>query len=174
VRLEYRNGTMLKNMGRNTYVICDCCRSAPLNGVRACRTRFSQSHPQAGSRLRGAPRGTLPSSPRPENYSAHRPVVSPRFDPYRAPSDIYRDIRPSDLPGLLALALAMARVFTPALLDFSSSANAEGQKNCRAARRSSTSRRAPLPAGCQALAGRPGVLHGRQATLKDEHPSPEP
>jgi len=31
---------------------------------------------------------------------------------------------------------------------------------------------AGLPAGCQALAGRPGVLHGRQATLKDEHPSP--
>jgi hypothetical protein len=53
-----------------------------------------------------------------------------------------------------------------------SSANAEGRKNCRAARRSSTSRREPLPAGCQALA--PGVLHGRQATLKDEHPSPTP
>ena len=48
------------------------------------------------------------------------------------------------------------------------------RKICRAARRSSTSRKAPLPAGCQALAGRPGVLHGRQATLKDEHPSPTP
>ena len=61
----------------------------------------------------------VPSSPRPEIYGAHRPVVSPRFDPYRVTIDIYRDIRPSDLPGQLALALAMARVFTPALSDFS-------------------------------------------------------
>jgi hypothetical protein len=46
---------------------------------------------------------------------------------------------------------------------------------CRAAfEHEWTSRREPLPAGCQVLAGRPGVLHGRQATLKDEHPSPTP
>jgi len=55
-----------------------------------------------------------------------------------------------------------------------SSANAEGRKDCRAARRSSTSRRGPLPAGCQALAGRPGVLHGRQRRSKMNTPAQHP
>ena len=55
-----------------------------------------------------------------------------------------------------------------------SSANAEGRKNCRAARRSSTSRRGPLPAGSQALAGRPGVLHGRQRRSKMNTPAQHP
>ena len=72
------------------------------------------------------------------------------------------------------LAALLTRPTVRSLAVVGSSANAEGRNNCRAARRSSTSRREPLPAGCQALAGRPGVLHGRQATLKDEHPSPTP
>ena len=80
---------------------------ASLNIFTGCQTCWGQEP------------GEAIAAPRPEIYGAHRPVVSPRFDPYRVTIDIYRDIRPSDLPGLLALALAMARVFTPALSDFS-------------------------------------------------------
>jgi hypothetical protein len=42
------------------------------------------------------------------------------------------------------------------------------------ARRSSTSRRGPLPAGSQALAGRPVVLHGRQRPSKMNTPAQHP
>ena len=42
-----------------------------------------------GSQLVSPPR--VLSSPRPENYSGRRPVVSPRFVPYRAPIDIYEE-----------------------------------------------------------------------------------
>ena len=72
-------------------------RGARSFGIRAQPDRVSTQTEIFGSvAIVSPPR--VPSSPRPENYSAHRPVVSPRFDPYRAPSDIYRDIRPRDLP----------------------------------------------------------------------------
>ena len=61
----------------------------------------------------------VPSSPRPEIYGAHRPVV---FPPSRSISSHHRYISrlsPERPSRSLALALAMARVFTPALSDFS-------------------------------------------------------
>jgi hypothetical protein len=56
---------------------------------RAQPDRVSTRPEIFGSQLVSPPR--VLSSPRPENYSARRPVVSPRFVPYRAPIDIYEE-----------------------------------------------------------------------------------
>ena len=77
-------------------------RGARSFGIRAQPDRVSTQIEIFGSvAIVSPPR--VPSSPRPENYSAHRPVVPGPFpDPRisRAPPhiDIYRDIRPRDLP----------------------------------------------------------------------------
>ena len=65
----------------------------PLRGLfSVCRAQpdMVSTRPEIfGSQLVSPPR--VLSSPRPESYSARRPVVSPRFVPYRAPIDIYEE-----------------------------------------------------------------------------------
>ena len=54
------------------------------------------------------------------------------------------------------------------------SRHGDGVSRARGDGRESESRRGPLPAGSQALAGRPGALHGRQRRSKMNTPAQHP
>ena len=74
-----------------------CRRSGATRQGQQPSTEYGQRRNSgllAASRLPRVPKTTAPIDP----------FFFPRFDPFGAPSDTYREIRPSDLHGLLALA----------------------------------------------------------------------